>query len=724
MLETEIRPVPEVAGYRIERRLGEGGMAEVWAATQLALEREVALKVVSTDGRITPDMAARFEREARTIARLDHPNIVRIHDVGRTADGRLYYSMPLLANGDLGRRDLRFAPREVARVLRGVLEGLAHAHAQGVIHRDVKPANILFDRNDLPLLADFGIALSETERVRVTSQRQTLGSSSYMSPEQARSGDVDIRADLYSLGVVAFELLTGDLPFHGADPLAVALAHIEQPVPRLPPAHAAWQPFIDRALGKAPANRFATAPEMLAGLDAVERAMDSAALANPSKVEAQVEAPSALPARRWPWLALAAVVIAILLVANPKRNSAPTDTTVRQTVPALDAAAFATLLGEGDALLVRGHAVDPDGDNAAERFLAALPVDDPQQRARAGLERALAAASAQAQKALQAGDGAAAAQLWQRSYAVAERSAIADWPAWAAFERTIGESAHQAFDRASARLDRSMLEKLAPLLDVIASNDTALAGKRARVAQLPAPGTALRDPGGPLLVLVPARAGKQRAFAIATTEVRRGDYAAFVRATGRKDASCPDSSSPLALLARRDWRLPGFEQDDTHPVVCVSAADAAAYAAWLSQRSGARYRLPSRAEWLQAVRGTRVEACRSGNLLDNAARPLRSHFDCDDGFAHTAPGGRFARNPQGLRDASGNVAEWSSDCAKPASAGGCTAQVTLGSSFRQGPSAAGADYSDDYNSNAGRPDLGFRLLREIALDNLPPAAAR
>ena len=258
--------LPEIPGYRILRHVGEGGMARVYLATQLSLERQVALKVLSFEHSVSEEAALRFEREARTIAKLDHPNIVGIFDVGRTRAGELYYTMPFLANGDLAGRDLRHNPRRVVEILSAICDALSYAHGQGVIHRDVKPENILFDQNERPRLADFGIALSQTHDHRVTGQGKAMGSTGYMSPEQARGITLDGRTDLYSLGIVCYELITGELPFMGPDALAVAMAHSTDPIPRLPPTLKLWQPFIDKALAKNADERFQDADQMRAGL--------------------------------------------------------------------------------------------------------------------------------------------------------------------------------------------------------------------------------------------------------------------------------------------------------------------------------------------------------------------------------------------------------------------------------------------------------------------------
>ncbi|WP_148667835.1 serine/threonine-protein kinase, partial [Mizugakiibacter sediminis] len=257
----------DIPGYRIVRQIGQGGMATVYLAIQVSLGRPVAVKVLAAEHTPNDEAATRFEQEARTIARLDHPHIVSIYDVGRTSTGQLYYTMPYLPNGDLGRRKLGEQPARIVEIMRALLKALAYAHEQGIVHRDVKPENVLFDKLDRPLLADFGIALATRNHLRVTREGATLGSSGYMSPEQARGQATDGRSDLYSLGVVCYELLTGELPFHGPDALSVAIAHLENPVPRLPPMKRLWQPLLDRAMAKTPAERYQNAEEMLEAVE-------------------------------------------------------------------------------------------------------------------------------------------------------------------------------------------------------------------------------------------------------------------------------------------------------------------------------------------------------------------------------------------------------------------------------------------------------------------------
>lgn len=259
-----------IPGYAIERELGVGGMARVYLAVQTSLERRVALKVMAPALAADPSFSKRFLREARTIAALTHPNIVAIYEVGVTAEQLHYFSMQYLPGGDLAQRMRRgIDAAETVRVLCGIAKALGFAHQQEVVHRDVTPGNVMFDASDTPVLTDFGIARALSGSSRITSTGVSIGTSSYMSPEQARGGDVDARSDLYGLGVLAFEALTGKTPYQGVDGFAVAYAHVFEPIPRLPAELRAWQPFIDKALAKDPRDRFQSAEEMIAALQSV-----------------------------------------------------------------------------------------------------------------------------------------------------------------------------------------------------------------------------------------------------------------------------------------------------------------------------------------------------------------------------------------------------------------------------------------------------------------------
>jgi len=267
---SEGRQVIEIPGYQIKREIGSGGMASVYLAVQTSLEREVAIKVMAPALAADPQFSKRFLQEARMLASLAHPNIVAVYDVGVTPAQLHYFSMQYLPGGDLASRVQRgIEERELVLTLAGVARAIGYAHARGYVHRDVAPGNVLFDANNNPVLTDFGIALATVTGGHVTSSGFSVGTSHYMSPEQARGGDVDSRSDIYSLGVLAFFGLARRPPYDGADGFAVAYAHVFEPIPRLPEQFAHWQPLIDRALSKDPKDRYANIEQLLDAMAAV-----------------------------------------------------------------------------------------------------------------------------------------------------------------------------------------------------------------------------------------------------------------------------------------------------------------------------------------------------------------------------------------------------------------------------------------------------------------------
>lgn len=259
---------PDIPGYRILRRLGHGGMSEIWLAEQLALSRPVAIKVVAP-GLEAEQRLARFRQEAAIVARFDHPNVVGIIEFGETGDGRLYFSMPYVPNGTLAQAELLGDSPRVREVLGQILDALAYVHEHGVVHRDVKPENVLFDQVGRARLADFGVSRSIEVVSRHTKAGETFGSSLYMSPEQARGELPDGRSDLYSVGAIAYELLVGQPPFDGPDHLSVVVAHMQQPVPQLPDSLSQWQTWIDTAMAKRPEQRYPNAAAMAAALERI-----------------------------------------------------------------------------------------------------------------------------------------------------------------------------------------------------------------------------------------------------------------------------------------------------------------------------------------------------------------------------------------------------------------------------------------------------------------------
>src|SRR5690554_5578160 len=318
---TTATPMPEVTGYRLLRVIAEGATSVVYLAEQEALGRQVALKVMRPDALEDEVSRRRFENEIRTIGRLDHPHIVGIHHIGRTADGLPYYAMPYLSHGHLRQRDFRGDEARVREVLRGLLSALSYAHGRGVIHRDVKAENVLFDASGKPLLADFGIALRRGYGSRVTSAGLAVGSTAYMAPEQARGEEVDPRADLYSVGVLAWEMLAGGLPYQAQDALAMAVKHARDPVPRLPRGLRHWQRFMDRALAKGPLKRFHDAADMLLALEQVPQPGPRRHLPPSEWAAAALGSIRRIP--RYAWIAAGLVLAGLLGLALREAGSGP-----------------------------------------------------------------------------------------------------------------------------------------------------------------------------------------------------------------------------------------------------------------------------------------------------------------------------------------------------------------------------------------------------------------
>ena len=273
-----------IPGFDIEGEIGEGAMATVYLATQRSLQRKVALKIMAAALAADPTFCERFLREGRTLARLSHPHTVTIHDIGNV--GALYYmAMEYLPNGTLKERIAAGLGAEQGLLyVRQIASALGYAHAQGLVHRDVKPANILFRADGTAVLSDFGIAKSLDDRTQFTQAGFAVGTPSYMSPEQARGQDIDGRADLYALGVVLYEILVGKLPYTGTDALSTALAHLTEPLPELPIQHDRYQHILRKLLAKAPGERFATAEELIAALDSLAASDTESTLIRPSPI--------------------------------------------------------------------------------------------------------------------------------------------------------------------------------------------------------------------------------------------------------------------------------------------------------------------------------------------------------------------------------------------------------------------------------------------------------
>ena len=255
-------PLPKIAGYTTESILGDGGMATVYLAIQDSLARYVALKVMNQILMADADFCRRFLNEGRLIAKLSHPNIVTVYDIGATEHVH-YLSMTYLPGGTLREKIRRGLTVDNALyILKCLTDALGYAHRQGIVHRDIKPGNVLFTHSGAPVLTDFGIAKTVGTETRLTSTGMTIGSVGYMSPEQALGNEVDQRSDLYSLGVMFWQMLTGAMPYAAPDAFALAFKHAHDPVPELPSTLRRFQPLIAGLMAKRPEDRLGSAEEL------------------------------------------------------------------------------------------------------------------------------------------------------------------------------------------------------------------------------------------------------------------------------------------------------------------------------------------------------------------------------------------------------------------------------------------------------------------------------
>lgn len=250
--------------YEITGLLGEGGIATVYRAHQTSIGRDVAIKIIESKLARSPEFIRRFEREANTIAALDHPHILKIYGFGRE-DDLLYLVMELKSGGSLTQaiRAGRIAPDRVAHYLNQIAIALDYAHSRGVIHRDLKPQNVLLDQDGNVFLTDFGIAKLVDETTALTHSGMAMGTPAYMSPEQCQGAAVDARSNLYALGVMLFEMLTGQVPFRADTPVGMAMLHIGQTPPSVRELRGELPESVVRvvhkALAKRPEDRFQTA---------------------------------------------------------------------------------------------------------------------------------------------------------------------------------------------------------------------------------------------------------------------------------------------------------------------------------------------------------------------------------------------------------------------------------------------------------------------------------
>ncbi|MBL8064065.1 MAG: serine/threonine-protein kinase [Anaerolineales bacterium] len=330
--------IPEKIGrYEIKSELGRGGFATVYRAYDPRFEREVAIKFMPPElVHADPQFRMRFEREEKIIAQLEHPAIVPVYDVGEE-NNQPYFVMRYMSGGSLSDliKGKKITIEEAVRIIEQIAPGLDEAHSKGIIHRDLKPANILFTNRGVPLISDFGIAkFSQGEAGGNMTGSAIIGTPAYMAPEQASGDTIDGRADIYALGVILYEMVTGKQPYQADTPLGLAIKHITDPVPRIleaNPSLPTWmEKVISTAMAKDPEERFSTAVELVETIKAflrgetpqVQKANETVRVSPFNKTAAvktgqiQQPQPSSEQKRRSPVLVIAGVVLLLAVLGG------------------------------------------------------------------------------------------------------------------------------------------------------------------------------------------------------------------------------------------------------------------------------------------------------------------------------------------------------------------------------------------------------------------------
>ena len=422
----------QVPGHRILRQLGRGGMANVYLAIQESMDREVALKVMLPSlGAEDPSFSERFVREARIIAKLSHPHVNAVYDVG-VAGPHHYFSMEYITGGDLRSRIRKgLAPKTALAIAYQIANALAFAHSKGYVHRDVKPENVLFRENGTAVLTDFGIAKTSDVAGNMTATGTVMGTPHYMSPEQAMGREIDMRADIYSLGVMLFEMLTGKVPYTGDSAVSVGIKHLKEPIPVLSPPLNVYQPLLERFLAKEPADRFQTGEETMTAIEAAGHNANTNAMTGPVGLERTVVVgPHATTqtvvtgsTSKIGRYALAAALLVPLVAGGiyfavrkpepaPIASAIPTPTIkVEEPTPSAaqieataNVARIAQLLAEADSAARAGQYVEPSETAAVPKYRRVLELESTNARAKRALNEIAGQLVTNAERAIEKND--------------------------------------------------------------------------------------------------------------------------------------------------------------------------------------------------------------------------------------------------------------------------------------------------------------------------------
>ncbi len=665
--------INKIGKYEIVSTLGEGAMGIVYKGFDPNINRYVAIKTIRHNAPELEEqeIRERFVREAQAAGRLHHPNIVGIYEYAQDAD-RAFIVMEFVQGDSLAQhigKHQRLTVEEVCDIMSKVLGALDYAHSMGVVHRDIKPENIMLTDNGEVKVTDFGIARIESSTL--TRVGIVIGTPTYMSPEQLLGQPIDHRSDLFSAGILLFKLLTGERPFTGPNVTALAYNIVHSEHTRPSKLYPTLPGEFDDIVAKALAKR----PE--------ERFQTAKAFATALVQVANRKAP--------------------LVRTSPAEN--------HQTVVRTQRSELGSGLGEF------GHAPD------APTVISGSVQDVFESKTTGALD---AAETASKKKLIVISGGVittvlAVATIW---FFIAQdklRLWLAEPAPPSTFETPAGEE--------SAALQQADRVKLGETLkDCVTCPEMVIIPPSSFTQGSPPSETEREENEGPQhLVRI------EYSLAVGKHEITKAEFAQFVAETDYQATGCWVYDGQWNENGSLSWQAPGFDQDDRHPVTCVSWNDAQAYVQWLSKKTHQTYRLLSASEWEYVARARTqsariwgddlTSACDSANVADLSSEQHYTGWEvhnCWDEYVYTAPVGSFKPNNFGVYDMLGNVFEWVEDCwndsylgapteGSPWTEGDCEHRVLRGGSWFSMPRYVRPAFRNRFDPDYRSSSFGFRV---------------
>ncbi len=684
----------QIPGYQIIRKINSGGMASVYLAIQTSVGRTVALKIMKPELDQDPEFHQRFKREAEIVGQLSHPNVIPIYDVGRH-NGLNFISMEYLPGGSADEKIISgLTTNEVTDIIIAIANALEHAHSRGYVHRDIKPENILFRADKTAVLTDFGIAKTLKTNLKMTQAGNVIGTPYYMSPEQAKGLDTDGRSDLYSLGILCYEMLTGSRPFRSETSLALAIQHIDEPPPKLPIQYFTFQAILDRLLAKKPEQRFQSARDLIAELEELKNTANTqlSQTRGSTKSFQLFKIIGHTVAQDICLLANRAAPLYHRLIAKIKQK--PNTGTILvsgESTPEIHNAETGV------------HPISPSIENSLpKKLLIKIAI---------GFALLLTIIFISTHQF--GGNKPDHREQWKNFFHSDSKNNSNEQLALTVIVQP---------ENAKIRI-LNIVEKYTPGIELSAGEyhiDIKAPGyetvdtwikltQENQTLEFVLNKVVEKNRNEPEAIIIPKMiAVPDSNFTIGKHEVTFNEYDNFAVATNR---SLPDDN--------------GWGRGD-HPVINISWDDAQAYTNWLSKITGSHYRIPTNVEWEFAARGNTTGLYWWGDNQEDARERANCRFGCRSLWSNlfgnrTAVVGSFPPNDFGLHDTAGNVAEWVDDCYLEKNNANaidnqpetCKQKIIRGGSFRDNVKAISSEAIAHLAADSRNDSTGFRVIKEL-----------